>query len=72
TQYNWDEEPTHVGNTGVEGANRTPIYLAALDPEKKGFRVWRCPLCDGKRTNEGGLMGLASHEIRNVSGESGV
>ncbi|PYU67464.1 MAG: hypothetical protein DMG49_18635 [Acidobacteria bacterium] len=35
----------------------TPMYLAEIDPQKKGFRLWRCPQCDGRRTNEDGLTG---------------
>ena len=38
----------------------TPMYLAEIDLEKRGFRLWRCPQCDGRRTNEEALTGLAS------------
>jgi hypothetical protein len=41
----------------------TPMYLAETDPEKREFRLWRCPQCDGKRTNEEGLIGLTSQGI---------
>ena len=34
-----------------------PMYLAETDPEKREFRLWRCPQCDGRRTNEEGLIG---------------
>jgi hypothetical protein len=34
----------------------TPMYLAEIDLEKRGFRLWICPQCDGRRTNEEGLM----------------
>jgi len=37
-----------------------PMYLAEINPEKRGFRLWRCPRCDGRRTNEEGLAGLTS------------
>jgi hypothetical protein len=37
----------------------TPMYLAEINPEKKGFRLWRCPQCDGRRTNEEGLINKA-------------
>ena len=30
----------------------TPMYLAPIDQEKRGFRLWICPQCDGRRTNE--------------------
>jgi hypothetical protein len=36
-----------------------PMYLAEINPEKRGFRLWRCPQCDGKRTNEEGLINKA-------------
>jgi hypothetical protein len=49
-----------------------PMYLAEIDQEKRDFRLWRCPRCDGRRTNEEGLIGSASQEIQDVSGKSGV
>jgi hypothetical protein len=30
----------------------TPMYLAEIDLEKRAFRLWRCPQCGGRRTNE--------------------
>jgi len=48
----------------------TPMYLAEVDPDKKGFRLWICPQCDGRRTNEEGLIGLTSQEIQDVSGKN--
>jgi hypothetical protein len=33
-----------------------PMYLAEVDLEKRGFRLWKCPQCDGRRTNEAGLV----------------
>ena len=48
----------------------TPMYLAEVDPDKKGFRLWICPQCEGRRTNEEGLIGLASQEIQDVSGKN--
>ncbi len=48
----------------------TPMYLAEIDLEKRGFRLWICPQCDGRRTNEEGLIGLASQEIQDVSGKN--
>ncbi len=50
----------------------TPMYGAEIDLEKRGFRLWICPQCDGRRTNEEGLIGLASQGIRDVSGKSWV
>jgi len=50
----------------------TPMYLAEIDPEKGDFRLWRCPQCDGRRTNEEGLIGVASQGIRDVSRKSCV
>jgi hypothetical protein len=35
------------------------MYLAAIDLEKSGFRLWICPQCDGRRTNEESLVGVA-------------
>ena len=37
-----------------------PMYLAETNPVKRGFRLWRCPQCDGRRTNDEGLIGEAS------------
>jgi hypothetical protein len=50
----------------------TPMYLAEIDPEKRGFRLWICPQCDGRRTSEEGLIGLASQGSRDVSGKGWV
>jgi hypothetical protein len=50
----------------------TPMYLAEIDPDKRGFRLWICPQCDGRHTNEEGLIGLASQGIQDVSGKSWV
>jgi len=49
-----------------------PMYLAEIDQEKRDFRLWRCPQCDGRRTNEEGVIGLASQEIQDIRGKSGV
>ncbi len=48
----------------------TPMYLAQIDPDKRDFRLWRCPQCDGRRTNEEGLIGLTSQGIQDVSGKN--
>jgi len=29
-----------------------PMYLAEVKPEKRSFRLWRCPQCNASRTNE--------------------
>ena len=29
-----------------------PMYLAELNPEKRNFRLWRCPQCESTQTNE--------------------
>jgi hypothetical protein len=50
----------------------TPMYLAEIDLEKRDFRLWKCPQCDGRRTNEEGLIGLASQGIQDVSGKGWV
>ena len=47
----------------------TPMYLAEIDLRKRAFRLWICPQCDGRRTNEEGLIGLASQGIWDVSGK---
>jgi hypothetical protein len=39
-----------------------PMYLAEINPEKRGFRQWTCPHCGAKRTNEEGLVGSPSQE----------
>ena len=49
-----------------------PMYLAEINQEKRDFRLWRCPQCDGRRTNEEDLIRLASQEFQDVSGKSGV
>ena len=39
-----------------------PMFLAEISPDKRSFRLWRCPECGARRTNEEGLVGLASEE----------
>jgi hypothetical protein len=34
-----------------------PMYLAEINQEKRDFRLWKCPQCDGRRTNEECLVG---------------
>ncbi len=41
----------------------TPMYLADIDLRKRAFRLWICPQCDRRRTNEEGLIGSASEGI---------
>lgn len=40
----------------------TPMYLAETDRVKRGFRLWACPQCDARHTNEESLVG-ESHEM---------
>jgi hypothetical protein len=49
-----------------------PMYLAEINQEKRDFRLWRCPQCDGRRTNEEDLITSESQEIQDVSGKNGV
>jgi hypothetical protein len=38
---------------GVHCPNdRHLMYLAEVRPERKSFRLWKCPECDAIRTNE--------------------
>jgi hypothetical protein len=36
----------------------TPMYLAAVNPAIRGFRLWICPQCDARHTNEEDLVGM--------------
>jgi len=45
------------------------MYLAEIDLRKRAFRLWICPHAIGNRTNEEGLIGLASQGIQDVSGK---
>ena len=47
-----------------------PMYLVEIDREKRDFRVWRCPQCDARRTNEEGLVGLALNKAGDATGRS--
>lgn len=29
-----------------------PMYLAQINPEKRAFRLWRCPRCEASHSNE--------------------
>jgi hypothetical protein len=35
-----------------------PMYLAEVMPERRSFRLWKCPECCGSRTNEENWGGL--------------
>ena len=48
----------------------TPMYLAEIDREKREFRLWICPQCDGRCTNEEGLIGLASQIQDHLGGKN--
>jgi hypothetical protein len=37
-----------------------PMYLAETNRQKKGFRLWVCPQCDARHTNEDDLVGTES------------
>ena len=41
----------------------TPMYLAEISREKKAFRLWRCPKCDARRTNEEDLLGEGQEKL---------
>ena len=47
-----------------------PMYLAEINPQKRSFRLWMCPQCGARRTNEESLAGFASQKVKDVSGES--
>jgi hypothetical protein len=47
-----------------------PMYLADINPAKRGFRLWTCPQCGARRTNEEDLVGLPSQEIQDPGGEN--
>jgi hypothetical protein len=49
-----------------------PMYLAEVDQEKKSSRLWLCPDCGTRRTNEDDLVGVSSQEVQEVSGECGA
>jgi len=45
------------------------MYLAEISPEKMSFRLWRCPQCGARRTNEEGTIELPQ-EIRDLDEEN--
>jgi len=47
-----------------------PMYLAEISPEKRSYRLWACPQCGARRTNEEGLVSSPSREIREVDGKN--
>jgi hypothetical protein len=47
-----------------------PLYLAEVSPEKRSYRLWACPQCGARRTNEEGLAGRPSLEVRDADGEN--
>jgi hypothetical protein len=49
-----------------------PMYLAEIDREKRSFRLWACPQCGGRHTNEKGLIGITSREVREGSEKHGA
>jgi hypothetical protein len=42
------------------------MYLAEINPAKTDYRLWTCPQCGARRTNEEGLVGLASPEVQDL------
>jgi hypothetical protein len=52
------------------GLDRAPMYLAEIDPENRSFRVWTCPQCGAKRTNEEGLVGMTAQESQDHQREN--
>jgi hypothetical protein len=39
------------------------MYLGATDEAKRGFRLWICPQCDARHTNEDDLVGTERPKI---------
>ena len=48
------------------------MCLAEVNPEKRTFRLWRCPQCDASRTNEDGLVSEIPWEHRRRNSKSPV
>jgi len=46
----WGEERAEIKPTFIV-RGWAPKYLAEVRPEKKSFRLWKCPECDAIRTN---------------------
>jgi hypothetical protein len=44
-----------------------PMYLAEINLEKRDFRLWKCPQCGARHTNEDDLVGVASQLSRVVN-----
>ena len=51
----------------IDGAS---MYLAEINPQKRDFRLWTCPHCGAKHTNEEDLVGLPSQEPQDHDGEN--
>jgi hypothetical protein len=49
-----EEKPPHV-NCPKDGQL---MYLAEVMPKRSSFRLWKCPECNGSRTNEETSGGL--------------
>jgi hypothetical protein len=47
-----------------------PMYLAEINPEKRGFRLWSCPQCGANRTNEENLVGMTPRGIQDPGGKN--
>jgi hypothetical protein len=35
-----------------------PMFLAGVSPERRSFRLWKCPECDASRTDDESSIGL--------------
>jgi hypothetical protein len=50
--------------------DKTPMYLAEINPKKRSFRLWMCPQCGAKRTNEESVVGLAPRKVQDFGEEN--
>jgi hypothetical protein len=44
-----------------------PMYLAEINPAKRDYRLWTCPQCGARRTNE---EGLASPKVQDLGAKN--
>jgi hypothetical protein len=47
-----------------------PMYLSEINPAKRDYRLWTCPQCGARRTNEEGLVGLAEAEVQDLGAKN--
>lgn len=57
----------HGGKIDLESVPRVkcsvdgrPMYLAETNPQKRSFRLWKCPQCGSTHTNEERVIGARS------------